>query len=123
MRRSGLIILGILWYVVTIGFIITFVQSILSGELFGADDVLGELAAYYFFTWLLGLWQAFFVWRTAKLYRGSAQGSMGIGLFGLLSRGHIVMAIILLLLSPLVLILHLFVTLKTMWLLIRYSPQ
>ena len=123
MRRIVLLIVGLLWYIVTVTFIVGFVKQLVSGELFSGDDFIGTFVLYYFATWLLGLWQAVFAWLTAKLYDGISVGNWGGSLIAVFASGHIVTGIIILLLSPIILIWHLFATLKPMWWLIRYSPE
>ena len=110
MKRFLIIVFGLAWYICTIIFIVTFVKHVIANGIF-TDYLWGA----YFLTLLLALWQNLFIRLVAKAYDLETEHFGGGTIFGLVADGHFILALIFLITSPLLLVIHLVVTLRWMF--------
>lgn len=113
-KRIALLIFTILWYLATVSMIIAFVTGLIEGE--AADDFFGYFLVYFILSMILCGWQMAIIWIFGKMYDYETYqfGGRSTNLIGL---------IFVFIFAPVLLIRHLFVTLKPLWILLRYDPD
>lgn len=122
MKRASLFLMGLLWYVaafLVIGIIVDGLKNCVTQtdlNNFGMDFL-----GFYLLNLLLCVWQALFIWLTEKLYDHAL--SCPVSLFDFIHHKSYFAVVICILLSPLIILLSLFLTLKPMWWLLRHNPD